>query len=308
MRARRAVILTIIAASCSPGGAVMCGEGTQQAGSSCIAIDANAPADASPAAVGRYTILAEPKLAASSGVRNRVVVTGTLPDGSSATDHIVLGFNRSGAGRYSIPTLRLGELGATTEFISCDLATPGCAGPLTLTVALASAPTVPVAHVDVELVDPIVVDPARRCLGGGNVLHLEGNDRIFSGNTTITNATFEVVLGFGEVFSVKVTPTGGTDAWTLTFDTRVHIMYLGPAAYENAGKAVQYSPYGIEELDHPAIDVSGFGNSCSELSGRFVVRDYTLNGNGVQNATFSFEQYCEGSTTAHLSGCIHYQP
>jgi hypothetical protein len=265
---------------------------------------ADASVDA-PAAPLPFVMLAEPKLAADGRVRHRVIVAGTEADGSYATDDVVLSFDRPGAGSYVHPVVTLGPLGASSYFVACDIATPGCAGPLTLTAARASDPSVPVAAVDVELVDPLEVHPARRCLAGGNILHLEGNDAIFTGQTTLTDATWSLGDQFWERLSLQVMPSGATSSWQLTFYAATYAARLYPEVYDNARKWTGVvTP---ADHDHPLMNIRGFGQECSALSGRFTVADYQVDNVGVVRATIAFEQRCESSTTGQLSGCLHYE-
>lgn len=274
-------------------------------GPACDAGAADGGADAFISKQG-YFLLANPKLAADSMVRNRVIVLGTAADGMPTADEVVLSFDRPDTGTYTNPVVTLGPLGATSFFLPCDFSTPGCAGPLTLTAALASAPSVPIASRAVELVDPLEVNPARQCLGGGSVLYLKGNDQIFNGETMITDATFTFEQDFGEYLIMDVAPPAANGSWKLAFDLRgFGSVSLYPDVFENAVKSIAVVL--SSQYDRPALDVSGFGNSCDSLAGRFEVVDYVRDGTGVLTATIAFDQVCEGSTTTSLSGCVHYQ-
>lgn len=284
MRARRVIVL--VAAACSGGGQPQSGP------------------DASNVPAAPYRIMAAPVLAADSRMQHRVLVIGTQPNGKPAYDELVLGFDRPGAGTFEPPVVTLGNLGATSFFRACDLSTPGCAGPVTLTAALASAPATPVAELAVAIVDPIDASPAKPCLGGGNVLHLEG--AISNSPVTITNATWTFDAAYPVLLKVRVTPPGSTDSWSLTFDTRAYAPAHIPDAYENA----QISKPSSSDLerDRPAMDISGPGSQCSTIAGRYDVIAYDAINNSAREVTIAFTQYCNGSTTTKLTGCVHYKP
>jgi len=212
----------------------------------------------------------------------------------------VLNTDRPGAGTFSDPVVTLGALGAETTFSACNLATPGCAGPVTLTAAFANAPGTPIATRAVELVAPFEVNPAKQCLTGGNMLVLDGNDQIVSGQTTVSDATWTFDATYPERVTLRVTPTGGTEFWRLMFDSSVYSPMLVPEVYPDARGAGG-------ELDHPRMDVGGFGKQCASLTGEFEITELTIDGNGVAVMTVAFEQHCEGSTTTGLRGCVHYQ-
>jgi len=250
-----------------------------------------------------YVIMAPPKIAADPAVKNRVIVIGTQPDGTPATDAMVVNIDRPGAGSYTRPSVTLGPLGATTYFSACDGSVPGCLGPVKLTAALASAPTQPVASVDIDIVPPIDVNPAAKCLAGGNILYLKGNDAIFSGETTYTTATWTFDDQYQEYLIVNVLPQAATTPFKLTFDTRSYAPIMIPDAYEDATKS--YTTTAGLVRDHPAIDISAAA-SCSSVSGRFDVVEYSVSNSGVVVATYAFEQHCNGSTTTGVTGCFHY--
>lgn len=249
--------------------------------------------------------MAMPKLAADQDVKNRVTVVGTAADGSPALDDVVVSFDRPGAGAYLDAVLHLGPLGASTEFSACDLATPGCAGPLRLTAALATSPSVPVATVDVEIVDPLEVNPARACLAGGDMFVLEGNDSVFTGTATITNATFQPLYGFQNYVGMRVTPSGGSDSWDLVYDGRVMTPVFIPDAYEDARKT--YVSQSNLARDRPAMELRGFGHACDDLTGRFDIVEYTWDGNGPTLLTATFEQHCVASPELGVHGCVHWE-
>jgi hypothetical protein len=278
--------------------------------------DASTSGDATDAALGdappiqptTFALFAEPQLAASDTVLNQIIVVGTHDsDGSIATNTVVLSFDRPGAGSFTRPMVTLGNLGAVSEFVACNASVPGCLGTLTLTAALASNPTVVVATLQVELVAPIDVNPAKRCLTGGNVLDLHGNDQIFTGDATLTDATWDAGWAFEDSIIFNVTPNGATDQWQLAFDVQRDAPLFVPDVYANADKASPQTAVD-EALDHPAMLIRGFGHDCDTVTGDFQVEDYAVNNSGAQNITISFEQHCNGDPTTMVSGCLHFQP
>jgi hypothetical protein len=311
MKARVAAFVFLGAAACadevastrpsalSPPPAT-CGPGTVLVGAECRP---------DPATTTRYEVRAASQLAADATARNRVVVLGTRADGSPAVgDVVVLTTDRPGAGAFTPPQVVLGPLGATADFVACDRSIPGCEGPVGLLVALAETPTTPRARLRAELVDPALVNPAAACLGGGDVLHMVGDDEILTGEITIDEATWEFPRGFNEEVVVRVTPPSSADAWTLRFNAkRMPYGQLLPHLFSDAVKAYDLSEL-QEPIDHPGMDISGFGHACDTVSGSFQVIEYeTTNVHVVTRATIAFEQFCNGSETARVSGCLHYE-
>ena len=136
---RFAGVLLVAAGACTtsdtpPG--LECGPGTILDGNTCVVPDAGLPPGPAP----RYQIRAPIQIGADDETRVEVLVIATQPDGSPELADVVVNTDRPGAGTFTFPALSLGQLGATTYFVPCDQTLPGCLGPLTLTVALASAP------------------------------------------------------------------------------------------------------------------------------------------------------------------------
>lgn len=314
-----ALVLAMVGACSAPTDAVTCGAGTLLEEDECVAPVPMPPMCAAGAhamgdqcvfdAHNRYEIRVAPKLAANGTQRSRVLVVGTQPDGSPATEALVLNIDRSGAGVYTHPVVTPGSLGAATYFTACEQTVPGCLGPLRLTAALATAPTTVIASTQVELVPPIEVNPAKRCLTGGNILYLKGNDSIFTGETTITGATWTFGAAYSQMVNVTVAPAGATGSWRLLFHTMAYTAYMSPNPFEDARLAWDFSPW-FQDADvyHPSMNIRGFGNECSSITGRFDVVTYDVDGstNTVRTVTLAFEQFCNGSTTASVSGCLHY--
>jgi hypothetical protein len=278
-------------ANASDGGLV-CGPGTHEAGGACVAND-----------LAGYELRAVvTEIPADGHTKYPLLALGTLDDGSPATDMVVLGVARLGAGQLTDATLTLSTLGTTTYFVPCDALDVGCLGPVTVTMALATAPQVPVASVNLELVMPVGVGSAAPCLTGGNVMFFDGHDDwVYDGMLTVTQGSWGASGGSSSL-GVHLTPAGMNQGlwWDLDFNTTQLGVPLAPGVYEDAERAAFVSP------DHPGIDVSGDGRGCNTITGRFQVHEYELVNGRVKKATVSFEQHCEGGPNV-LNGCVHYE-
>lgn len=293
-------------AACGGSGAE-CGPGTELVDGVCLAVapdgatgSPDAAADAAPAA--HYEIRAQPLMIADGHTEVPVLVIGTNPDGTPFHGDVVLNTDRAGAGDYTAALVTVGDLGGTTTFVPCNSTVAGCVGPLTLTMALASDPSSPVAHVDTSLGPPAEVGSVTECLGGGNVMYFDGNDFIYNGVMTVDAAAFGAE-GDARRVQIGVNPDDPAQGqnWSLTFQTRQMDIDMTPSVYDLAQRA------NLEADGHPGMDIHGNGNGCSLLSGRFQVHDYQQMFGFVDSVTISFEQHCENSTTTMLTGCIHYQ-
>jgi hypothetical protein len=273
-------------------GGLVCGPGTHEEAGACVRNDLE----------GYELRAVTTEIPADGHSKYPLLAIGTRADGSPATDMIVLGVTRLGAGSFTDATLTLEPLGTTTYFVPCDGLDVGCLGPVTVVMALASAPTVPVASVNLELVMPMGVGSAAPCLTGGNVMFFDGHDDwVYDGMLTVTQATWGA-SGGTSTLGIHLTPAGMSQGlwWDLDFNTTRLGVPLAPGVYEDAERAAFASP------DHPGIDVSGDGRGCNTIRGRFEVHDYELVNGRVKNATVSFEQHCEGGTNV-LNGCVHYE-
>src|SRR5262245_18136288 len=131
---------------------------------------------------------------------------------------------------------------------------------------------------------------ARTCLAGGNVLYLKGNDQVFTGETTIANATWTFDKVYADYLVMRATAANVTRK--LTFDTRVLSPYMIPDAYEEATKS--YVIQSELEIDHPALEITN-GVACDTLTGRFDVVDYKPGNGSPELITIAFDQHCNGS-------------
>jgi hypothetical protein len=243
--------------------------------------------------------------------RNRVTVFGTAADGTPATGELVFSVEPPGAGTFVADRVTLGRLGAETFYVPCDPETIlDCATSATLSVAFASDPATPIATAGIQMVDPITVSPAKECLTGGNVIHLEGGG---VGSLTIQNPTFTfppTKVG-PSIWRATATPTNANQAaWFLDFNiTRLTGALIPGKTYEDAFRA----EFDLSEqvLSHPAMYVRQADEDCTTVRGKFEVVDYevdfSMGDPGSKRATFVFEQHCNGDLQTALTGCVHYE-
>jgi len=295
MRALPAIALAFVACAPQDAGpvavamATQCGPGTHEESGTCV-----------PDA-GGYHILANTQIAADGTTPVAVVVYGTQPDGTPATDAIVLDTDRTSAGAFEPPTLTLGELGGVASFVPCSSASPGCLGLLHLTVALASAPNTSVADVAVELVAPPVIGSAEHCLTGGNMLYLEGQGFGYDGRLTVDAGSFSA-SGGNEHVAIDVVPDDPLQGsqWSLTFDTVQLGSPLNPGDYLDA--------FDNPPVGHPKLAVVGpppFGVCKFAVVGEFHIYAYTAT--PTPQLTASFRATCSALPGQVLSGCVHVE-
>ena len=231
-----------------------------------------------------------------------VLALGTRDDGSPATDAVVLDVDRPAVGTFQPAAFTLGQLGTEVAFTPCNaFASPSCAGPVTITMALASAPETPVASVTVNLVEPVGVGSIAMCLAAPNVMYFDGNDYIYNGTLTVTEGVWSAQGDASSLF-IGLTPSGQQQGlwWDLDFSSAQLGLPLEPGVYEMAERRPFASP------GHPGLEVTGDGRGCNTIAGRFQVHEYTRSGNQVTGAMVSFEQHCEGGAPV-LNGCVHYE-
>jgi len=279
---------------CVAAGGLACGAGTHAEGNLCVRDDGT-----------RYELRAfSPQISADGHTRTPVLVIGTKPDGSPATDRVVLNTDRAGAGAFLEPSPVVGPLGTTASFVPCNATTPGCTGPLQLTLALASSPRTVLARLDVTLTEPAGVGSTAPCMVASKAMYFDGNDYIYHGTMTVTEGAWG---GTGDRFSLRLNVTPSTSGqglwWYLTFSSQQLGSDLVPGVYEDAQRAPFAQP------GHPGIDVTGDGRGCNTITGRFQVHYFERqpNSSAITRALVSFEQHCEGGTNM-LTGCIRYEP
>ena len=106
---------------------VVCGPGTHQDGGACVPTDH---------AIYEMRV-SSPAFEADGRTKVPVLLIGTLPDGSPATDRVVLTTDRPAAGSFVNPQLTLGGLGTIAMFVPCNATAAGCTGAVRLSLALA---------------------------------------------------------------------------------------------------------------------------------------------------------------------------
>ena len=227
-----------------------------------------------------------------------VLAIGRNADGSPSTEPVVLAVTNPAAGRLSTPAFSLTPTGRALFLTPCDSNQPGCTGTFQVTLAKASAPSTPIASSwPLTLHPPAGVGDATPCLGGGNVLFLNGDagDFIHPGMETINTGTFNVTPSS---FHVAISVNAGA-LWSLNFATDQLNLPIGPQVYRDAER------WPFEGPGHPGLDVTGNGRGCNTLTGAFQVEDLQTTAAGALTSfTATFEQHCEGAGPA-LRGCVH---
>jgi hypothetical protein len=239
----------------------------------------------------------------------QVLAIGTLPDGSPATDRVILTPSVAGRGQLEPSTVTLGALGASSYYVACSVAAdPSCTGDVSVVMSLAASPTTQLAvSRAITLVTPAGVGDPTPCLGGGNVLFFNGDsgDYIHPGIVTITAATWMPMTSpAGDLPSdvtINVTPTASAQGlwWNLDFSSAKLSAPLAVQVYDNAERAA------FAEVGHPGLDIGGDGRGCNMITGQFQIEDLSLQGGTLKSFTATFEQHCEGATAA-LHGCVHF--
>jgi hypothetical protein len=231
-----------------------------------------------------------------------VLAIGHKADGSPADDKVVLSMDRAGAGTFDSPQLMLNSLGASTYFVPCSSAVAGCTGPLKITLALASAPSVIVASTPtLMLASAAGIGSDAPCLVGGNVIFYSGNDFIFDGTQTIVLGKWSASGSASDV-TIHVTPSDSKQGlwWDLEFSTRQLSQQLQAQVYTGAQRAPFAQP------GHPGIDIGGDGRGCNTIAGSFQVEDIAWTNTLLKSFTATFEQHCDEGVPA-LRGCVHFE-
>jgi hypothetical protein len=244
-----------------------------------------------------YQVRAFSHISADGATPVTIAAFGTNSDGSFATDPIVFNTDRAGAGSFANPTATLGARGATATFVPCDSSVAGCTGAVGFTIALASAPTVPIAHIASELDAPPLIGSIEQCSGTQNVLYLEGSGFVYTGKLTVSDATFAMTGGDAHAV-ITVTPTASLQGlpWSLLFDTVQLNTTLAPGAFQHA---ISAPVVGKPELGFTSA--SPYSHCDFSTQGEFQIFDYQA----ASHITASFRVWCNPQTV--VSGCIHVQ-
>jgi len=230
-----------------------------------------------------------------------VLALGREADGAPSTRDVIFWLSRPGAGTVT-PSARLTAAGATVSFVPCNAASsPACAGTVRVYMALASAPTVPVAmSAELTITDQVAVGTPAACLGGGNIAYVNGDpgDYISAGRSYTFRAPLVTVRMDSMTFvSAQL---GDFGDYRLEFSTNRLGAPLAMGVYENAMR------YPFESTGRPGLSLSGMGRGCNMLTGRFQIHTLAVGPSGLNEITATFEQHCEGGSTA-ARGCIHWQ-
>jgi len=280
------------------GATVTCGPGTHLDGDSCVP---NPDGGGGPQFLVRVGVTT---LGADGYSAIPVVIVGTNANGDPSTDTIVLDTSRAGAGTVAPSTIKLTPTGGMAYFTPCSAtASMWCAGPVRITLALASAPnTVLAQSQEISLVAPSGIGSDAPCLAGGDIIFFNGdaNDYIFNGTETITLGQWSASYSSSEVH-VSVTPSDSSQGlwWDLYFDSSQLGMPLMTQVYLKAER------WPFESPGHPGLDVSGDGRGCNTVTGSFQIEDLTVTGSSLTSFTATFEHHCEGGSAA-VRGCVHY--
>ena len=283
------------------GTGTVCGDGTHEQDGECV------PDDTGP--TGWYELSTQVVEIGADGIsRVPILAIGEEDDGAPAAGDIQLSINRADGGEILSPVATLGELGAVVYFRPCNaMIDPGCTGPVEISMALAAYPEIPVATLELELVEPIGVYTAEPCLRGDRALFLEGDGFIFSGIFEVTGGEFTFRDATDELLDFSLQPAEPPDSlsWNFSFSAETLGLPLVPGVYETAERWPFQTDY------RPGLDVGGQGRGCNTLNGRFQVHEYERDGTSPAGVTITFEQYCEPYEPIPqgvLFGCVHFQP
>jgi hypothetical protein len=283
--------------ACVPTGGPTCGAGTHADNGMCLP---DAPG------LSAFELRTSSMIRADGWSGTEVRVVGLQPDGTPSHDEVVLASNPASAGQFVSPSFVLDDIGGASSFIPCNSVTPGCVGAAEFTVALASAPQTPVAHVDVQLVAPPAIASATPCLAGGNILHFDGQNFDYNGSVTFsTDGAFNASGGPDRGF-VQMVANASNTSWNLTFTTRQVGIPLIASVYEQA-----QDPLDIAAPGDPGFTISGNGypvlTNCASFNA-FQIEDYQYDAaqQTVTALTASFTQVCLFQPGSTLSGCVHF--
>ncbi|MBA3465539.1 MAG: hypothetical protein H0T46_36740 [Deltaproteobacteria bacterium] len=260
-----------------------CGTGTREVNGACEAI-----------ALPAFHVVAPAQIVADAARPVRVLAYAENLLGEA----IVFRTDRPGAGDFTQPTAVLDVASTTTRFAPCNATTPGCLGPLRIEIARASAPTVAIAAIAVELIAGPKIGSAERCLDGGNVLSFEGRGFVYPGDLTITDGVFRLSGGDARavIDIVPSSPLQGSK-WSLVFDTVQLGQKLLPGVYLDALQGA---------VGHASLNVTGqtpFAACRTGLKGEFEVIEFEYG----KQLTATFREWCLDYTNQELTGCVHVE-
>lgn len=255
----------------------------------------------------RFELRAPANVRADGYSPTEVLVFATAPDGSAAAEHVVITSSRNNSGSFVSPSLVLDSLGGATNFIPCNAQEPGCPGPVTFSLALASAPTVSLTSIDVTLVAPPAVGSMQQCQGPGNTLYVDGTNYHYNSPVTAPAGYWDV---FGDVnrSEVHLVPNDLSNAWVLSLNTiRMHMPMI-PTVYDDLALATS-GPDGTPGL---YLSVPNPTASSCEPHGSFQIHAFTVDTitdpqtPRITRLAASFVLTCPLEPTRHLSGCVSF--
>ena len=180
------------------------------------------------------------------------------------------------------------------------VATPACLGPVTIRVALSSAPDVVLAESGALTLttDPDIGSPAA-CLYSNNALFLDGTsqDQLI-GTSLIRDATFDPTGAARQLIKVGVNPAGVTKPtygayWNVSLGNTALMTDLVKGIYRKSAGATQ------------TFTIARTNTSTSCSAGDFQILDLAWAGNQLDRLLATFNLACSpiGST---LRGCIRF--
>jgi hypothetical protein len=230
-----------------------------------------------------------------------ILALGRQADGSPATDQVVFSLSRPGAGTVT-PSAQLIAAGATVYFTPCNAAlSSACAGPVQILMALASAPSTPVASSpEITISNQPAVGTPAACQVGGNIAYITGDpgDYITGGKTyTYQGANVTMSLAAPTHASGQLGTVGD---YQVDFSTDTLGMPLMVTTYENAQR------WPFEDASHAGFSLFGMGAGCNTLTARFQIETLNTDSSGLVEFLATFEQHCDGATPA-ARGCVYWK-
>lgn len=281
---------------------VSCGPGTILSGAQCV-----------PTTGAWYDIrLGAFNVPADGYTKIPFLALGRKPDGTAATDEVIISLSRSSAGSVAPSNVKLSALGAMGYLTPCNTATSStCAGTARLQLALASNPTQIVAQSeDFVLVAPTGVGSMAPCSGYQKALFFNGSGYIYSGTQTVSQGSFVIqspapgTTSATDLVYIRVEPSNSAQGmwWYLDFSTRKMGQMLNEQVYTNAER------YPFEPAGQPGLSVTGDGRGCNQSIGSFQIHKLVFTNNTLTHFEATFEQFCEKNPSNWLRGCIRIAP
>ena len=264
------------------------------------------PADAAPGdrapdgATGSLTIVVPVDRVPGDGWSMVPVIIRAAPGGALPTSELVFSLSRAAAGLLRPRFVPSGAAEPQTYFTPCDAAaTSGCLGPVTIRVALSSAPDVILAEsAPLTITDEPQVGTPAACNLAPNVLFLERTSSTFFGVSLATSGIFDSSGAARRRIHVGITPTGLTKPpygqyWEMEIGTPTVNTDLTVGIFRRSADDPEMMTI-IRDL--------GIGG-CS--SGAFQIRELVWAGNQLDSFVTTFDLSC-GLASEHLRGCLRF--